>query len=150
MNCFPDAEIEEEENSEEPETDEPEVEDVLSKDEWVVNKNVSLIMGGTTADDMVIVKGKKNHIVLTTYGFGRRGISLVDMTALIMCSPRRNGLNQILGRVMRRGSDQSIVREIYDIVDMRSMLRYQFKEREKLYIARNYPIIDSKHWWNDL
>jgi len=121
----------------------------LTKEEWISNKNVSLIMGGTTADDMGIVKGKKNHIVLTTYGFGRRGISLVDMTALIMCSPRKNGLNQIIGRIMRRGSDQTIIREIYDIVDVRSMLKYQFKEREKVYSARKYPIIDNKYWWDD-
>ena len=121
----------------------------LTKEEWISNKNVSLIMGGTTADDMGIVKGKRNHIVLTTYGFGRRGISLVDMTALIMCTPRKNGLNQIIGRIMRRGSDQSIIREIYDIVDVRSMLKYQFKEREKLYSIRKYPIIDNKYWWDD-
>ena len=105
-------------------------------------------MGGTTGDDMQKVKSKKNHIVLTSYGFGRRGISLVDMTAIIMASPRKHGLNQIIGRIMRRGSDQSIIREIYDIVDNRSMLKYQFKEREKVYNKREYPIIIDKYWWD--
>ena len=115
---------------------------------WVEDSKVSLIMGGTTGDDMKKVKSKKSHIVLTSYGFGRRGISLVDMTAIIMASPRKHGLNQIIGRIMRRGSDQRIIREIYDIVDNRSMLKYQFKEREKVYTKREYPIIIDKYWWD--
>lgn len=85
-------------------------------------------------------KTRGSHIVLTTYGYSRRGISLTEMTAIIMTTPRRNGLKQIIGRILRRGSDESIVRNIIDIVDMRCNLKSQYFDRKKIYIDREYPI----------
>lgn len=80
------------------------------------------------------------RVVLTTYGFSRRGISLVDMTAIVLASPRRNGMRQILGRVTRRGSDESILRLVVDIKDVRTALKSQSTERRKVYKEKGYPI----------
>lgn len=110
--------------------------------------DIVILRGGCKENDLNKVK-KGSHIVLTTYGFSRRGLSLVDMTSIILASPRRNGLKQIVGRILRKGSDQSIVREIVDIVDCRSILKGQYNEREKVYTSRNYPITTKNVYSNN-
>jgi hypothetical protein len=110
---------------------------------------VSILRGGVTHDYVNRTREKGEHIVLTTYGFSRRGISLQQMTALVETSPRRNGSRQIIGRVLRRGSDESIRRVIVDIVDTRTALRGQFKDRKAIYKEKNYPLTTIKTSWED-
>jgi len=62
------------------------------------------------------------------------------MTALVLASPRRHGCTQIFGRILRRGSDESIRRIIVDIVDVCTGLRGQVNDRKKAYNIKNYPI----------
>lgn len=90
-----------------------------------------------------------SHIVLTTYGYSRRGISLPDMTAIVLATPRRNGYRQILGRITRRGSDASIVRQIVDIVDTRVSLKTQFGERKKIYVEKGFELSHFTSQWDD-
>jgi hypothetical protein len=78
--------------------------------------------------------------VLTTYGYSRRGVSIVEMTAIVLATPRRNGLNQILGRITRRGSDESILRLVVDIKDLGSPLKRQIADRVLVYKKNKYPI----------
>lgn len=103
---------------------------------------VSVLRGGVGAADLG--KAKSVRIILATYGYARRGISFRDMTCLVLASPRRNGLRQILGRTRRRGSDQRIVRIVVDIVDVCTSLRGQFSDRKKVYKAIGYPVKTSK------
>lgn len=104
------------------------------------NDNISILRGGISNSDYTEIKKKGSHIILTTYGYSRRGISITEMTALIMASPRRNGLKQIIGRILRRGSDESIVRQVIDIVDINTCLKSQYYDRKKIYIDRKYEI----------
>ena len=101
------------------------------------DKNISVLRGGV--DKKTVTKAKTSQIVLTTYGFSRRGISLTDMTALVLTTPRKGSL-QVIGRILRRGSDESIIRQIVDIIDMRTGLKNQFNDRKKKYKFKNYPI----------
>jgi hypothetical protein len=71
------------------------------------------------------------------------------MTALVKATPRRNGGIQIAGRVLRRGSDQTIVREIVDIVDMRTGLKSQWLDRAKDYKKKGFPVSIVKAAWSD-
>ena len=87
-----------------------------------------------------VTRARRARIVLTTYGFSRRGISLVEMTAIVLATPRRNGMRQILGRITRRGSDEKILRLVVDIKDVRTALRGQNTDRRKIYKEKNYPI----------
>jgi hypothetical protein len=80
------------------------------------------------------------RIVLTTYGYSRRGVSLTNMTALVLATPRRNGMTQILGRITRRGSDETIVRQVVDIKDISTPLKGQSTDRRKAYKAKAWPI----------
>ena len=92
-----------------------------------------MLRGGITKQTFNDAKDAKAHIVLTTYGYSRRGISLPDMTALVLVSPRRNGSRQIIGRILRRNSDEMIVRQIIDIVDVHTVLKSQSNDRIKIY-----------------
>ncbi len=111
---------------------------------------ISTLMGGVPQNAVSCARGAGAHVVLTTYGYSRRGISLTAMTSVILASSRRNGMRQILGRVFRRGSDESIVRQIVDIVDSRTGLRGQATDRRKLYAERGYPVTRLAVEWSDL
>ncbi|MFA6165821.1 MAG: DEAD/DEAH box helicase family protein [Gemmatimonadaceae bacterium] len=102
--------------------------------------DISLLRGGVARGEVAGARRAGSHIVLTTYGFSRRGISLPDMTAIVTATPRRNGQRQILGRILRRGSDESIVRQVVDFVDVRTGLRGQYADRRRIYLEKKYPI----------
>ena len=112
---------------------------------------ISILRGGVTKEDFENTKKCKSHIVLTTYGYSRRGISLPDMTALILVSPRRNGSTQIIGRILRRNSDEKIIRQIVDIVDVHTILKSQVNERLKTYREKfgKNNIKKVKKTWNE-
>ena len=112
-------------------------------------EKISILRGGVAKTAVGDVRRAGAHIVLTTYGFSRRGISLPDMTCIIEATPRRNGLRQILGRILRRGSDESIVRQVVDIVDTRTGLRGQAADRRKIYREKGYPILKAATSWLD-
>jgi hypothetical protein len=101
---------------------------------------ISVLRGGVGASAMTEARRAGAHVVLTTYGYSRRGVSLAEMTSLVLATPRRHGLTQILGRITRRGSDESIVRVVVDIVDTRSALRGQTTTRAAAYKQRGWPI----------
>jgi hypothetical protein len=104
---------------------------------------MNILRGGVHKDAVKDARKAGAHIVLTTYGFSRRGISLPEMTAIIAATPRRNGMRQILGRIFRRGSDESIVRIFTDIIDVGTGLKGQFTDRKKIYVDKGFKIITS-------
>jgi superfamily II DNA or RNA helicase len=123
----------EEENIEEENIEEIEEENIEEIEEENIATPISILRGGITKQAFTDAREAKAHIVLTTYGYSRRGISLPDMTALVLVSPRRNGSRQIIGRILRRNSDEGVVRQIIDIVDVHTVLKGQSNERIKIY-----------------
>jgi hypothetical protein len=103
-----------------------------------LESNISILRGGVTLKELEMAN--KNLIVLTTYGYSRRGVSLVDMTSIIMATPRRNGMRQLLGRITRRGSDERIIRYVVDIVDIDTPFISQSKDRRKIYNEKNWIV----------
>ena len=108
------------------------------------DRSISLLRGGVAKDELGKTRRAKSHIVLTTYGYSRRGISLPDMTALVMASPRRNGGKQLLGRIKRRGSDQRIRRVVVDIVDVCTGLKSQSTDRNRSYKNEGFPVYTTR------
>ena len=106
---------------------------------------ISILRGGVARDAVGKARAAGAHVVLTTYGFSRRGISLPDMTALVLASPRRHGSTQTLGRILRRGSDESILRVIVDVVDVCTGLKSQSTERKRAYTMKGYPDTKIKY-----
>ena len=101
-----------------------------------------VLRGGVGAE--ALVQARAARVVLTTYGYSRRGISLANMTALVLATPRRRGLTQILGRILRRGSDETIRRAVVDIRDMASPLKSQSSDRRAAYREKGWPIFRDR------
>ena len=100
-----------------------------------------ILRGGATDRDHEL--SRATRLVLTTYGFSRRGISLPQMTAMIRATPRRTQTTQISGRITRRTSDpamRSIKRIVVDIVDTECGLAGQISDRREAYRARGWEI----------
>ena len=73
--------------------------------------------------------GQSARVLIATYGYSGTGVSIVRMTAIILASPRYSTMKQIVGRILRRGSDTTREREVVDIVDSRTCLARQFTKR---------------------
>ena len=54
-------------------------------------------------------------------------------------------MKQIINRVFRLGSDQTIERQIIDIIDMKMPIKNQHKERIKAYKERGSEIVYREH-----
>jgi len=130
------------------------IDDITEANTAIVNRTVttttdiSILRGGTDISFEELSK-KKSQIALATYSFARRGISIKALTTLFLCTPRRSGLQQVIGRILRLGSNVEIPRIIYDFVDMGNSLSNQYSSRKKVYRSRNYPIIEKKLLWSD-
>jgi len=109
--------------------------------------SISMLRGGAAKNAVGNARRAGAHIVLTTFGFSRRGISLSDMTAIVIATSRRNGHRQVLGRFLRLGSDESIVRQVVDVVDVNTGLRGQYLTRSKVYREKGYRISKVAASW---
>lgn len=113
---------------------------VAGEEEKEGDRSMTMLRGGVAHDELGKARRAGAHIVLSTYGYTRRGISLVKMSTIAFWSPRRNGMVQILGRARRRGSDRRIVRLTIDFVDTRTSLKSQSNDRNKVYKALGYAV----------
>lgn len=119
-----------------------------------LNKNVAYLMGGTTKED--IIKAQNSRVIVATYQYAYRGVSLPKFDAMIFATPRRAKIYQTLKRIFRMGGDTSIIRQIVDIVDVKTKLKNQLSDRMKQYkrelfgmtiknIKINYSDIEPKN-----
>lgn len=90
----------------------------------------SILYGGSTMNDIDIAKNT-SKIIFTTYQYSSTGVSIVKMDTLILTTPRRSNMKQIIGRIFRLGSDMEKSRIIVDIIDTKSVLKSQYGERKK-------------------
>ena len=100
------------------------------------------LMGGSTSQNIEDAK-TYGRLILTTYQYSSTGVSIVKMNSIILATPRRNGLEQIIGRIYRLSGDQNIERVIIDIVDNRTCLKSQFYNRKKIYGIKN-PVYEKQ------
>jgi hypothetical protein len=106
------------------------------------------LVGGTSAED--IEKAEiKSRIIFTTYAFGGTGRSIIKMNALIFATPRKSKMKQYVKRIFRLGSDASISRQIYDIVDMKITVKNQWSYRKAYYDSMGFTIKQEKHYFKD-
>jgi len=103
---------------------------------------ISLITGGAKADD---IKDATHNarVLLTTISYSGTGLSIDRMTALVLATPRRHGMQQILGRIFRHGYKPDVERVVIDIVDMKLSLKSQATDRKKEYKRRDMTIIEE-------
>jgi superfamily II DNA or RNA helicase len=110
-------------------------------------KGVTELMGGSTDQDIERAKDT-GRIIMTTYQYSGTGVSINKMNSIILATPRKSNMKQILGRIYRLTSDATIVRHIIDLVDNKICLKSQFYTRKKTYINKlQAPITDVKIKW---
>ena len=112
-------------------------------DMLIDNMDFTRIVGGSKADELEKA-GQKSKVIFTTYSFMGTGKSVPRMNGLVLAHPRRSKMKQYIARIFRLGSDQTIERHIYDIVDMRLSIKNQWTTRKNYYLSKNYSIIDEK------
>lgn len=80
------------------------------------------------------------RVLFSTYGYAGTGVSILRMTAALFLTSRKSGMEQIVGRILRRGSDLAIPRVCVDLVDMGTCLRWQYEKRLPTYEEYGFVI----------
>ena len=91
------------------------IEAEITEDGEIFNENdLTILRGGVKKDVLNDAINKK--IILTTFSFGTEGLNVATATSIIMVTPRKTKLRQILGRITRSGSDLSIIRNVIRVL----------------------------------
>lgn len=102
-----------------------------------------ILYGGS--DENTIHKAKSiSTIVFTTYAYSSTGVSITKMNGLVLTTPRRSNMKQIINRVFRLGSDQTVKRIIIDICDAKLPIKGQQRERVKAYQERGCTMVKTR------
>lgn len=108
------------------------VEDAPAVNTHASAHTVTTLRGGASETTIATAKSTA-RIVLTTYHYSSKGVSIDRMTAIVFLTPRKSNMKQILARIMRRTGDTSIPRVIVDITDSASALARQLTTRTRAY-----------------
>lgn len=101
------------------------------------------LMSGVS-DEQVQSATKSARVIVATYQYAGTGVSIQRMTGCILYDPRKAKMRQIIARILRLGSDEKIVRHVYDIIDMNTGLKKQSAERASVYREHSARIVKSK------
>ena len=107
-----------------------------------LDKSSMILYGGAKAEEIEHAKSKSN-IIFTTYQYSGTGVSITKMNGLILATPRKSNMTQIINRIFRLGSDQSQKRIIIDIVDNRTKIKKQYYTRKEAYLKRECTILSE-------
>lgn len=102
------------------------------------------LVGGTKAAALETAE-ITSRVLFVSYQFLGTGKSIPKMNAAVFATPRKSKSEQYAGRIFRLGSDQTIERQIYDIVDMRLVLKNQWYVRKKYYDGKGFTIVEETH-----
>lgn len=95
-------------------------------------RTVAALMGGI--DKSAIEAAQNARVIVATYQYAYRGVSLPKFDTMIFATPRRAKIYQTLKRIFRAGGNTQIVRKIIDIVDMKTKLKSQLTTRKEQYV----------------
>jgi len=107
------------------------------------------IMGGSSNADVQSAVDN-SRIILTTYQYGSKGMSIGKMTRGIQLTPRRHGMKQVTGRLTRADGDVTIPRIWVDVRDCNTSLVSQKRERNADYIEKGFEIEEEKISYTDI
>lgn len=112
-------------------------------------KGVKSIMGGATDYD-VNEAAETSRIILTTYQYGSRGLSIGKMSRGIALTPRRHGMRQVCGRLTRADGDVTIPRIWIDVCDKSTSQKDQLRDRLIDYNKKKYTIEHEDRHYEDI
>ena len=96
-----------------------------------IDAEMTKLMGGMKPED--IESAINARVIIATYQFAYRGVSLPKFDSMIFATPRRAKIYQTLKRIFRMGGNVNVVRHIIDIVDNRTKLKNQLSDRKQWY-----------------
>lgn len=111
---------------------------------------IDFLMGSYKTSDLDELKKNKQSIILTTYKYCSKGISIDKMDAIVLCQPRKADTEQTIGRILRASGDVKSERIIIDIIDMCTTLKSQFSHRKKIYQEFNFDVQIEKIRYDSL
>lgn len=109
----------------------------------------SAVLTGGAPEDFTRKVFDEAIIILTTYQTSDTGVSIDRMTGLILTTPRRNLMEQKIGRILRIGGDLSIERQVVDIVDVKLSISSQYPSRKRIYKKENFAVSEIETKWED-
>lgn len=102
-----------------------------------------ILYGGSKKDSIETAKNESS-VIFTTYKYSSTGVSINRLTGLILSTPRRSNMIQIINRIFRQADEyRDIHRYIIDIVDNKTVLKNQYYARKQAYKERESTIIES-------
>jgi hypothetical protein len=106
-------------------------------------EGIGMFTGGMRTADVAeaVAEGR---VLFSTYSFAGTGVSIQRMSAMLLLTPRKSGLKQVVARILRRGSDTTIPRVVVDIVDHRTCLKHQVLQRKIAYDFYGFRVEPSK------
>jgi predicted helicase len=111
---------------------------------------IDFLMGSYKTSDLEELKKNKQSIILTTYKYCSKGISIDKMDAIVLCQPRKADTEQTIGRILRASGNVKSERIIIDIIDMCTTLKSQFSHRKKIYQEFNFDVQIEKIRYDSL
>ncbi len=91
----------------------------------IEDTDLSVLLGGEKDRKTIRNAKNKSLMIFSTYPYMDTGISINRMTAFVIATPRRNGWEQKIGRILRLGSDISIVRKVIILCDYNTAIKTQ-------------------------
>ena len=124
--------------------------ELCSEDDEALEKLDSSILYGGSKEADINHAEYHSKVIFTTYQYSSTGVSIVKMDTLILTTPRRSYMTQIIGRIFRLGSNMDTTRIIIDLLDNKSVLKGQYSDRKKSYKDRNSIIEEEVIEYTDI
>lgn len=105
---------------------------------------------GGLRDEKIVDITNSARVLFSTYSYAGTGISIQKMSAILFLTPRKANMKQILARILRRGSDITIPRIVVDIVDKKTVLKYQVMTRKMAYEHYGFECAESQVKYTDV
>lgn len=101
-------------------------------DDYIETKSSLSILTGGAKGTKINNSALNATMIFTTYGYMGTGKSIPKMDTVLLLTPRRNGVEQVIGRIFRPGPNKNI-RWIIDLIDWKINLKSQWYERLNVY-----------------
>lgn len=102
-----------------------------------------ILYGGSSKDSIESAKNESS-VIFTTYKYSSTGVSINRLTGLILATPRRSNMIQIINRIFRQSDKyRHIHRHIVDLIDNKTVLKNQYYARKTAYRERDSTIMEN-------
>jgi superfamily II DNA or RNA helicase len=109
------------------------IDDVMIEDD-----DLTILKGGIKKEELA--DAVNSRIILTTYGYSRRGVSYSNFTSLIFATSRnaKYSIEQVLGRIFRLRGPKEVVRYIVYIWDSNTVFKKHITNHIEIYNKFGY------------